>query len=417
MTKLKPKVSFLFGSGISLDLGLPSTSQITDVVLSGLQAANDKERKVYKGSTRQFYLASKNDDSFQPQDEDSSQLIELIVSFLNKCSSYFPNPNYEQIYEIVYQIQRHFLEGGQNPVMDKFIKSIQPLLSQQISLYNQIKTFPELVLDLQELCSKSIDYIEDIVHQLISEGGQNLENADFSHFDWLNKSIKNYQVQQITTLNHDLVLENFFKNNGISYTTGFEKNEDTKSATYQFNWATKDKLPLLKLHGSLDWNAFQSVGKIQIKYRDLRNVDYINGRLQLPNGDTDTSEMMQDWHSMKVMGTESKLIKYSQSVYPDLFHHFIEYLKNSDYLVIAGYSFGDQAVNDYIYEQMMLNPKLKIVVIHPNKNSIANNSKILNHTDNLIFIEKAICKVDEGQDKCHLGRSQLTWTDFEAVLM
>ncbi len=406
----KQKVSFLFGSGISIELGLPSTNHITEIVLTGKQEQKDKERQIYKGSTRAFYLCSSNDAAcYQQMDEESRQLVSVIVSFLNMCSSYFDNPNYEQVYELVYQIHYFLTENPQNPAMKVFVSSITPFLTHQISQYNQTTNFPEKIAGLPELCYKSIYYIESIVEQLIREGCDGLKEKDFEHFGWLQKSIEKYEVQQIATLNHDLVLETFFDKKSIEYSTGFEKINDDKSPTYQFNWKSNKKLPLLKLHGSIGWSVFQDRKVSKIIYRDIQNCDVRNGHFEL-NGVADLSESAQDWHSMKVMGTDSKPKKYSQSVYLDLFHHFLNYLANSDILIIAGYSFGDQAVNDYIYEQMLLNENLKIVVVHHEPTQILDNSKILTE-DRVFFVKKAICK-----DSCPRNSQPLNFVDIENAI-
>lgn len=401
----KPRVSFLFGSGISLELGLPSTADITEVILSGKQGLESEERFIYKDTTQSFYLCGKDDRQYQPMDEVSRQLVSLIVNFLNYCASYFSNSNYEQVYEIVYQIYCYLCDDNQNPnpFIKKFVNNMEPILAIQISHYNQTRNYSEEVRNLQELCFKSLYYIESIVNQLIFEGSSDLEKKDFSHFNWLDQSIKFFDVQQIATLNHDLVLETFLVLQRISYSTGFSIS-DRKSSIYQFNWQKKEKLPLLKLHGSLGWHIFKKNNGRQIIYRDTqKNKNLFNGFFEF-NGNRDNSEEMQDWYSMKIMGTNSKPKKYARSIYLDLFHHFISYLSNSNLLIIIGYSFSDQAVNNYIYEQMLLNQELKIIVVSTDKEKIVINSQIFCLTNRVFFIEKAVLRSD--------GQS-LVWNDIK----
>lgn len=134
----------------------------------------------------------------------------------------------------------------------------------------------------------------------------------------------------IATLNYDNAIELAGQGAGIRIDTGF----DSWSSSGDFSFSEGD-IPLLKLHGSIDWAL--SDGPISeekpLPFKVIRKVDL---------------NVDKEWnfHPEVVFGGKNKLT--ARGPYLSLLRSFEQRLSESERLMIIGYSFRDEHVNEFI---------------------------------------------------------------------
>ena len=151
------RVTFLFGSGVSMPAGMPSVSQITEKVLSGIGVMRHTDGNYYFGQP--LYVHAGFPDEYIPR----------IVKFLKRLSVeieqyYISDPervvNYEDLFYVAAQIHDSELREYDNPIVqafiDKILPDIEPLFEGQ---RNEIRR----KWKLHEIAVEATHYIHDIV--------------------------------------------------------------------------------------------------------------------------------------------------------------------------------------------------------------------------------------------------------------
>ena len=198
----------------------------------------------------------------------------------------------------------------------------------------------------------------------------------------INKNRKN--PINIFTTNYDIYNEtaldrlNFLYNNGFSGTVerrfnpmlykymfveNMNLNKDVwEPVSYFFN--------LIKLHGSITWEADKNTSEIYEK----SNLNNLNDK----NNSNDNKQLINNIEKVMIYPSPLKDRSTLMTPYSDLFR-FLEnslYLNNST-LIVIGYSFGDEHINRVIFNALA-NPTFRLIVFGINKHIkklIARNDK------------------------------------------
>ena len=270
--------------------------------------------------------------------------------------------NYEDLYymasQIYYSELGHYDNPAVQPLVDKISLYIQPLLE---------KTNTRYKWTLSELAGETIKYIECVVCLLLTEKRDSLDYLSCIKDACLDSQLPKVDI---FTLNHDTVLEEYFKRNNIRFTDGFNKKPEPaikgfKVRRWNQNLFKKSfKVRLFKLHGSVNWRWFN-------------HKDWENELIGIPLSPDPLSP--EPWHiedsagqKSKVdsrliflVGTYNKMIDYTRGIYQELRFQFYRSLRNVDQLIICGYGFGDEGINTEILEWIYSSPKNGLVIIHP----------------------------------------------------
>ncbi len=183
------------------------------------------------------------------------------------------------------------------------------------------------------------------------------------------------------TLNYDNVIELLGSNLGIEIDTGFFS--WSKSGDFLFS---EHKIPLLKLHGSIDWalSDGQTSKEKPLPYQIIQKIA------------TGTEEK-RNYHPAVIFGGKNKLT--AKGPFLSLLRAFDNCLSRSEKLWVIGYSFRDEHVNEFIINWFNAdsNRHIKIVNYKPetmNQTFIRNLNK--SPTDRYeIVIEKTSNAVKE----------------------
>jgi len=341
-------VAFLFGSGISIPALLPKMDEITKKVLSG--------DGVIRGINGNYYFGrSAIEDGYVP----------IVTQFLNRLKNesdqYYArwddrSVNYEDLYYIASQISDSESEEYDNPaiqpLIDKILPDIDPLLKGNGYLISED-------MELRDLARETTNYIHDIVQCSLAKEPETLDHLAFIKDACLDNDFSSIDI---FTLNHDAVLEQFFKAAPeIQVTDGF----DSAPAPQARFWSPtlfekKDfSVRLFKLHGSVDW------------YR-LRPDEgsRFDDKIGIPQGDIYHStnalkqRLISDARPMFLAGTFNKMLDYTGSIYAELYCWFLRRLNETERLIVCGYGFGDKGINRAIFEWVYASRTRRVIIIH-----------------------------------------------------
>lgn len=185
------RVAFLFGSGISIPAGMPSTQEITQQILAG------------EGSIRRHSIGT--------QDDSVSQVITLLKRLKNEVDQYYHiaedqrQTNYEDLYYVTTQV--HDSESGNydNPIVQSFIEKVLPDVQE---LWMQREYGHRNNLSLIALTREAMNYVSDTVWRML-----NKESIENSHLKSIMNACIDDQISNVDlfTLNHDTVLDKFLR--------------------------------------------------------------------------------------------------------------------------------------------------------------------------------------------------------------
>jgi hypothetical protein len=348
------KIAFLFGSGISIPGGFPTTSDITLRILSG--------ENIIRHTDGTYYFTEDNIDDLHKFDYSVARVCLFLKRLLLEIDHYYlfdfinHYTNYEELYYVINQMHDSELGEFENPVIGAFIEKISIDLVKICHIFSSEASQP---WEFSELFGEAENYIRDVVWRMLLH--------EPSHFEYL-KNIcdacldDEFQNVDIFTLNHDFLIETALNNFNITYNLGF--GNPVNDVCY---WHPKllesfdTKVRLLKLHGSINWFQFPqneySFGPVSVGIPtdwDIWHTHNPFGEMQTPAGG----------RPLFLAGTFNKMLHYTHDIFADLYYHFRRSLKTIDHLIICGYGFADKGINSQIVEWMYQSTKKHIIIIH-----------------------------------------------------
>lgn len=355
------KIIFLFGAGSSIPAEMSSTWDITTNVLDGDNIMRHTDGNYYFGKPLYHHIGK--------EDEYVPRVLLFLKRIKIEIDLYYWNffkkvTNYEDLFYVASQIYDSELFNYDNPVVqpfiDKIIKEVKPLLKGK---QGEIRKKWEL----HELADEAMNYIHDIVWHHLGKKPINI-----SYLKFLKDAYEDSKIERIRifSLNHDLVIEEYFKTADIPYIDGFGKPiNDVKYWDYNL-YKVKGKISISKLHGSINWFKFS-----REEYAPNEIGIPLHGnfwRTKDPNG---IYQHPVHGRPMLLVGTFNKILQYTYDIYFLLYYLFYNNLNEINTLIISGYSFGDKGINIRIIEWMYSNKERKIIVIHPEIEKLKNSSR------------------------------------------
>lgn len=362
------KVSFLFGCGISIPAGLPCTCEITKEILC-------RWDKWYKCNT-QYRLKANSGQSNEYFDNLSHKeyprkiayFLNLINKEINQYYGYVAKidsiQNYEEIYDFVYHIRKALSKDIDNPLTNRIIQSlvhsIDPIFPKNQDKYEE----------LQLLCDESMQYMKNIIHANLTK-----KHGCIDYLRIIAELIRENIVKNIFTLNHDRITESYLIKNSIEYYDGFEICGKNGVRFWKPDFLRhKDKLQFLKLHGSIDWFNFRTDDGVRLNLNNVGVVENWNSEDEV-NITIGEQNYRVDKFPNFLTGTHDKYLEYNYGLYLELMYQFHRLLNETDVLIVAGYGFGDNAVNLRIIDWFSRDETRKIEIITPNMDSTIKNAR------------------------------------------
>jgi len=334
------KISFLFGSGISLSSKLPDVSTITNKLL-----------------TEGFFYSTYTDKITYPSPEKVKHYKFFLKRLSNYCITLNLNNTYEDLFYFTKSIEDSLCqkECGDffvNFFIDNIKHDLPNLVDEEnikINKNNIYSSFEQFIFELNVYIQK---FVENKLHHT-----DKLENINRFINMLLKEEKSNYDF---FTLNHDLLLETSLENlkRKNDFNTGF--GNDNKFSISNFE-NTSCRFNILKLHGSINWNRKRDDnGKDHIFTTDPANP-FDNHLNPTPN---------------LVMGTFNKFKLYSYGIFYDLLHEFRSRLSQTNKLFVCGYGFRDEGINSVLLEWMERDSDNELHIFHEDRNSLIGNSNV-----------------------------------------
>ena len=358
---MSDQIAYLLGAGASIDAGMPPTEMITECVR--------------KKGTR------KSADAFTNRNEELAQKIEYLICRWQMLGGLKRDINYEDIYFLAYQIKNiktpKTVGEFDNPAVVPFAAEFNEIFKGESDSYHG-----------EQIC----EHIENVVVTLIREKDKIKKTFDYLDNLFL-YPLSQEVIINIFTLNHDQIIEQFLRSKEKKFCDGFTEQSDTDVLDTSV-YDTNNLINLYKIHGSIDWKRAQ--------YNDS-NRDVIirgsfnNGILNIPIED----------EKIILCGTLNKMFQYHQGEFAYLWTRFYVKLMQCNRLIIAGYGFGDRAVNNSLIHWIgRVNRRMLIIdcksemdfTVHLERNTTPYFSKVFTEDD--CRIKYVNSKIDELKEDC-----------------
>ncbi len=338
--QIKEKVIVLLGAGASAEAGVCTSNEITKILVDyGSYCPSD-------GST---------------QIENLLRYVQVrIADYLQVRAS---------------QVNFEFLLGTLMELATKSTSPVVPFLGEGdlvVKKVEQAIPLPEIIRKLYALLRELLFIRHPVEH--LNPLGQFLD---------LSKPL------DLFTLNYDLSLEMTFGNLGIEFTTGYRKRDKGLPVwdPSEFDKPLFDAR-IFKLHGSVNWAEFFTCPPPQANAAATsdsheaaeRYIANYPERVQFdphPVGLVEPPDRRQGMVSTMNFGTRKEVL-YASSQFTVLFNHFLKGLTSAGVIVVAGYSFFDERINETI-EEAVVNRKgdLHVIVVNPSLFRIEDSYPVL----------------------------------------
>lgn len=337
--------------------------------------------------TKYFYKGKKNI-LLKKNKDDNQNEIEIIkneilrifdvknLSFLigAGCSSFINKDKIEIGIPIMSGLAKDFYTNELNSEDHKILKNklnidiTNDLFKDNLEKLLEILYSYYFVLDRQ---SKSVldkdtvnDFIKKIKKFLLKKCINEENNKHYSEVVDLYKTFyrklvyrdNNLSKTNIFTTNYDLYSEKALDELGILYCNGFSGLINRYFNPMVFNYAYAEQMELsnnkwnvidnfiylYKLHGSINWiESEENCHLFKVK------------EVQIPNEENDT---------VMIYPTPTKQVASFASPYSDLFREFQKKLmQEKNVLVVIGYSFSDEHINNLIYQALTI-PNFRLII-------------------------------------------------------
>ncbi|WP_375580593.1 SIR2 family protein [Marivirga tractuosa] len=350
MAEKKNRTIVLMGAGSVLDFGAPKTEELTLALL--------KHEDVGGINKDIFFLLEKNEVYADINFESIIHFLDSLINYLRSDfksgfkdiyqAFTFLDENFLKKLELVDKIQ--FLEGG-NQFREKHYRRAVKLL-----FFNYYKI---LMPQLTPYCD---------AWSVTHKKNKNLKNW------YLKESEKS--VLRIYTTNYDRLIPNLLSKSGINVFDGFQYQSD-----YDYLSVKPDLFGILNkldiavhynLHGSLYWSlAFNQIKYWKSNQTELYGADSFQKNYS--NSEPNHANFL-----IPVITGYAKLRKAQVSPIREFFNAFQKDLLLADKIIIAGYSFSDDHINNLLSTACLYNQNVQIEIVdYDEKGSNKNISKRL----------------------------------------
>lgn len=380
-------ISLIVGSGLSIPAGFPSAS----VLNNRLSKIDSGDISIHTDGSA-WFLNGQTDPNAHWMHVKERNFIQKFLEFY--CEHILENKNtfhYEEFYDY-YQglIETQEYSDELNTFYEEFLDGGAGDSSKTQMLHDFNRYFNQLIENL--LFKKFV-----IAHLCEPY------HSSCSAFLLLLEKLGEQYIVNIHSLNHDLYIEHLSVSDSIQaqFDDGFEEVDSPYYGKYfakyvsytvrlsRFTNKYSQTFKLFKLHGSIDhyWFGYDNhFDLLKLKYgispNDIYKEIINNNKKEYVN---EHVEIYPDFLS----GKTYKIKRYNRgSYYPTVFEHFNSNLDNSKNLIIIGYGFGDEEINNYI-EKFSNSSNKKIFVV----DIIKPNSDLLDK-ENAIYIEGGVVNMD-----------------------
>ncbi|MBA7470351.1 hypothetical protein ES707_05635 [subsurface metagenome] len=389
-------VSFLFGTGSSMPLGAESIGSMPLSIEKNLLQKVNKKRKMAQmfyftigmlSKDKELIQNARDEVKFEDYAKRRREQIERLLE-AGSGGEIKHKINLEHLLGYLYKIKSIKLNNDSSISIDNF--KISGTEDTDGTLIDKLIKF--LKTELFNLCNiPREDFVrkekDENLYKKEHKENEEIEIKDYYYYhkELLKRILSrplNLKRAKIFTTNYDLVIEKAMDELGIMYIDGFVgfhrrtlRPESYNYDLYYPTTTTEGKVHRLekvihfyKLHGSLSWIE---------KKKDSVNIYGIEER---------NIETLEDKEKGRVMVYPTPLKKRFALDFPysEMFRHFASAITQpQSVLITIGYSFGDEHINDIIYQALSISSFTLIVV---NKSLSSEIERLINIDDPRIIV-------------------------------
>jgi hypothetical protein len=218
------------------------------------------------------------------------------------------------------------------------------------------------------------------------------QGADLAYLCHFNDFVPLAKQIDIFSLNYDLCVETALHDLAqVSFCNGFSS-EGWRPEIFE----EATGIRLFKLHGSLDWIDDEEFGIVSIDFPRHLEADSLAGK----------------GSPLLIFGTDQKATGLDPFV--TLLYHLSSALDDTNILVIIGYSFGDEYINQVVLQRFRTNPRLKIIVVSPTATKTVNDIGWLNNPARVFTLDQGAKDAFNRMLLIRLVRQKLAEAESEA---
>ena len=294
---------------------------------------------------------------------------------------------------------------------DTFIKFKEEIKANNIEfILNKLRTIRELLGESEtdkyfDITGKTVAQEFDMaictaIAELVNKNAASSIDPHLNFTNWLFKYQSNrLNPVELFTTNYDLLLEEAFEDRKIPYFDGFvgtinpflipECIEAENTKQYNHVYVPVSWLRLWKIHGSINWFLYKDA---KAKNRITRNT----GRLVKPGDELMIFPSKQKYD-------ESRRLPFL--LFQDRLRKFLS--QGEVLLIVVGYSFGDEHINEIILQSLRANKRLAVTALMFGEFNGSGERKIDNSILSLGLENPNLTIL--GPDKACIGGNISTW--------
>ncbi len=282
---------------------MPSTEAITRRVLSGHEVFRHTDSCYYIGENPNAHLQRGYVTAV-------TAFLELLKQQVDDYYNHLPDrrTNYEDLVYLATQMQDCLTEEYDNPgiqpLIDKLFPGIKPLLEVGDG---------ELRLnwELHELATESVSFIKAIVWRLLSN-----ETTNLDYLRPIKEIVSAYDLTDIFTLDHDLLIETYLRSQDIPFVDGFGSSiNGVRYWDRKLYQPCEHPVALFKLHGSINWFRLRPHNASHWEERVGIPDDWDYWHTRSSSGDLQTP---LDGRPLFLAGTFNKMLNSTDEIFLDL---------------------------------------------------------------------------------------------------
>jgi len=377
---MRSKVSILVGSGFSIPEGIKGVSELNE------RLSRIDESEILIDSFQRASFIDGQENYNRNNKRDKRIFIQEFLNYYNskvlKSSDQF---HYEKFYDFYSSYQ---IDKKNTKIIDSFYKQFVK------KNYNGKKDIRNCLIRVTDFNRSYCQLLASQLHNVKYSEPITLKNyPPYEQFVQFISELLKYSDVKFHTLNHDLFFDWLGKNHSLLldyFSDGYqlagspfigslecEQNKGRNISYYikleQFVDKFDSSLALYKLHGSIDSKIVTCTNPVE-KRAHLKNISLVSSILKEIKDDK-TNEykfvnLVDNVEPDFLSGITTKIKYYSNDVYyKNLFTHFENNLLESKLLVIIGYGFKDDGINEYL-KKYYLSRNERMIVIDPKKPEI-----------------------------------------------
>ena len=200
------RIGFLLGAGVSQAVEMPSTDDITGLIFPVFPPERSQENEVWRHINRKRVTLL----------ETARDLVIEYYSIINSSRQARCQPNYEEVYSVLSQVENAVIKQHNNPALGPMIKTLKERVVPVLPEFQNSRDFNFVLTNTNLWVRETV--IESLDREPTDLDRLNSITAGFDDQD--------VELQGFFTTNHDIVIDSCLKRAGREYVDGFGPPDD-----------------------------------------------------------------------------------------------------------------------------------------------------------------------------------------------